>query len=298
MSVSIYGFLAGEARLTISVLSGIVVGWWLVKLELPRIILMRIGPMVCRCGINPDLVVALALSLGSSRVATGMIASSFEKGDLGKDEVVFGTLLLSFPGYIHRWVGTLGVSMGLAGTAGLIYALSLLLRSFVRFMFFLLLLVRKKGPAFKGVVGWEREKSIPPLWPMIKRTLPWGWGAFALVYWGMPLVEPHLQKFGGSIPPVILSVGLAGVAHNTAGLAAAGAGLSAGSLSVGDAVFALILGNLLGTFSRVIRQNLAFWAGVFPGRILTSLMLWNVGTLIPLTLLWAFIAALFSKVVQ
>lgn len=298
MSPSFYGFLLGEARLTVSVLFGILAGWWLIKLKVPQFILARIGPMVCRCGIHPDLVIALALSLGSSRVATGMIASSFERGDLDRDEVVFGTLLLSFPGYIHRWVGTLGISIGLAGTAGLIYALSLMLRSLVRFAFFLFLLVKKKRPFTSCLVEWDKEKPVPPVWPMIKRTLPWGWGAFSLVYWGMPIVEPYFQQLSGSVPPVILSVALSGVAHNTAALAAAGAGLSAGSLSVGDAVLALLLGNLLGTFSRVIRQNLAFWAGVFPGKILTSLMLWNIGTLIPLALLWTFTAAFFSQVVQ
>ncbi len=298
MNASFYGFLIGEVRLTVSVLSGILVGWWLIKLEVPRIVLGKIGPIVCRCGIHPDLVVALALSLGSSRVATGMVASSFERGDLDREEAVFGTLLLSFPGYIHRWVATLGASLGLAGTAGLIYALSLLLRSSVRFVFFLFLLIRKKKSPSSCIAEWDREKPVSPLWPMIKKTLPWGWGAFFLVYWGMPLVEPYFQRLSGPIPPAILSVAIAGVAHNTAALAAAGASLSAGSLSVGDAVFALLLGNLLGTFSRVIRQNLAFWAGVFPGRVLASLMAWNIGTLIPLMSLWAFIAALFSQVVQ
>ncbi|SMG12463.1 hypothetical protein [Dethiosulfovibrio salsuginis] len=297
MTVSFYGFVAGEARLTVSVLTGVFVGWVIVKLRVPQRALGKIGPLVCRCGLHPDLVVALALSLGTSRVATGMIASAYEKGDLDRDETVFGTLLLSFPGYLHRWVGTFGASVGLAGTAGALYALSLLLRSVVRFAFFLHLLVRARKSFSSCAVQWEKEKPVPPLWPMIKKTLPWGWGAFALVYWVMPIIEPYFYRLGSSVPPVLLSVALAGIAHNTAALAAAGAGLSAGALSVGDAVFALLLGNLLGTFSRVIRQNLAFWAGVFPGRILVSLMLWHIGTLVPLMVLWVFIAAFFCEVV-
>lgn len=297
MSPSIQGFIVGELQLTVSVVLGILSGWFLVKIGVAERILGRVGPMLCRWGVHPDLVVALALSLGTSRVATGVVASSLERGDIDRDEAVFGTLLLSFPGYLHRWVGTFGASLGLAGTAGAIYALSLLLRSLVRFALFAYLLTRKKRDLSSCNVEWRKDRPNPSLFTTIKKTLPWGWAAFCLVYWAGPLLEPDLHRLGSFVSPLVLSVAIAGVAHNTASLAAAGSAISSGSMSISEGVFALLLGNLLGTFSRVIRQNLAFWAGLFPGAVLRPLLLWHIGTLVPLMFLWVFLAAFFCKVV-
>lgn len=293
-------FIRGETILTVNVLIGLFFGWLLVRFGVSDRLLARIGPKIARWGIHPDIVTALALSLGSSRVAAGMLASAAEQGRLEDRDLVWGVQLISFPGYLRRWsTSTLGMSIGLAGVAGGIYALSLLLRSAIRFCFFLGLVLRHGRSVDLKEVNWQSSGKVPSLWGMLCRTLPWGWLFFALAFWGMPFLEPLFREWGRGLAmsPVAWSVALAGMAHNSAALAAAGAAVSGGHISSAEAVLALLVGNSLGSLSRIGRQNLAFWSGLFPKKTVLKLLSWYLGTLLPLMFLWILAALLFCRVV-
>ena len=72
----------------------------------------------------------------------------------------------------------------------------------------------------------------------------------------------------------------ASFAHVNAALGVAGGAIASGALSTAQGVLALLVGNMLAVLSRVLRQDLAFWLGIFPGRMVRSLFVWNLLTLV------------------
>jgi hypothetical protein len=220
---------------------------------------------------------------------------------------VFGTLCLAFPAYLRRWIATAALAISLAGLTGGLYASIILLRSAARFGWLLALLRRRnrrdapEGTRDAGPPG----RAAPGIVPETRRTgaahrarrrrllrtlavsLPWAWGFFALTFALLPTVERFLlERLGGTgwLPPAGWAVTAAGLAQGTAALAAAGGAIAEGSLDVGQALLALLLGNFIGTFTRVLRQNVGYWMGIFPRELMRPLMLWHLGTLIPLSL--------------
>lgn len=289
----------GEFILTMNVLAGLFAGWLMVEFAVPDRLMKKIRPALDRLRIPSDIALALAMSLGSSRAAAATVASAHSAGRLDERETVLGTLMLSFPGYLRRWfTSTVAVSVGLAGGAGFIYALLLLMRSLVRFIFFSSLLVKRRDGNVEPCDMPFPDGKSPFFISMAKKTLPWGWGCYALVFYVTPTLLPYTEDWSYFMPllnPLGWSIALAGMAHNTAALAAAGAAITSGNLGVSDAVLALLVGNTLGTLSRVARQNLSFWVGIFPGKIVRKLLAWHLGTLFPLMFLWISIVFAITR---
>lgn len=80
-------------------------------------------------------------------------------------------------------------------------------------------------------------------------------------------LDPHI--FG------IIAFSLA--AEFTAGLAAAGSLLNAGTLDPVAIVLALMAGNILSTPMRALRHQLPYYAGIFRGRMALKLIIYNQG---------------------
>ena len=80
----------------------------------------------------------------------------------------------------------------------------------------------------------------------------------------------------GWLSPKALSIVVFGMAAEfTAGLAAAGALLSAGELPVREVVLALLLGNLLSTPMRAFRHQFPYYAGIFKPALAAKLIMYN-----------------------
>jgi hypothetical protein len=131
---------------------------------------------------------------------------------------------------------------------------------------------------------------------MLTRSLPWAWGFFALTYVAMPFVErvftDHVAKWGlySFLPPEGWAVAASALAHVTAALSSAGGALAAGALSAPQAVLALLVGNMVGTITRAMRQNVGYWMGIFPGELVPSLVRWHFVTMFSLEAFTIFIA--------
>ena len=126
-------------------------------------------------------------------------------------------------------------------------------------------------------------------------TLPLAWFFYAVAFVLVPHAEAAFQSrfmTGSFLPLAGWAAAAASIAHVSAALALAGGSLAAGELSVAQAVFALLLGNGLGIVTRALRQNAGYYFGLFPMRLARSMLLWNVGTMVPLVLLSLFLAAL------
>ena len=336
------GLLYGELLLVVAVTAGLGFGKLLLAVSVPervlRFLLPGADPRRGRGGLHPDLLFALAVSLGSSRAGAALVAEAQREGRLSRREAVFGTLLQSFPGYIKRWLFSFPTAFGLAGAAGGIYSFVVLLRSFCRFLFFLALLRRapsrdpsqgatssvshssfvpdepaaltsaessREGgasakvrnsilpqPAHEGdaaskessggLQGGSREHALP-LFRTLRRTLPLACSVYALAYLLSPSIQAFLQEKGASFPLLSSAgwtVAAASFAHVNAALGVAGGAIASGVLSTAQGVLALLVGNMLAVLSRVLRQDLAFWLGIFPGRMVRSLFVWNLLTLV------------------
>lgn len=271
--------------LTLSVSGGLALGKIIIALSLPERLFRALLPGLGGLGIPPQALFALGVSLGSARAGSAIVAGAYGEGVLTKRQALFGTLLQSFPGYVRRWLVTFPVAAALAGMAGAVFSLVLLLRSFLRFLFFLWIL-RGQNPAACGggqpAEGQGRRGAFPLL-KTLARTLPPAWAFYAAAYLATPVLQRAIEAWGASFPlmsPASWAVAAASFAHVNAALGAAGGAVAAGSLTVAGAVLALLAGNMLASLSRVLRQDLAYWMGIYPPPMVRSLFAWNFGTLL------------------
>jgi hypothetical protein len=272
----------GELVLVAGVTGGLLLGNVILRFSLPEKAVSLLVPPFCRKRLPAPVLFALGASLGSSRAGCAIVAEAYRDGSLTRGETLFGTLLQSFPGYIKRWIVSLSVAVGLAGSAGGIYATVVFLRSLCRFLLFLALLVRRErssGPLRRQ----EGQRGTFSLAGTLARTLPAACFFYALGF----ALSPSLQAFLREqcirlplLPPSGWAVAGASFAHANAALGVAGGAMGAGTLSTAQAVLALLAGNMLAVLSRVLRQDIAFWIGIFPGEMVRSLFLWNLVTLV------------------
>ncbi len=280
------GLLKGLWMLTLSVAGGLALGKAIIALSLPDRLFRVLLPRMKGLGIPPQALFALGVSLGSSRAGVAIVAEAYREGSLTKQEALFGTLLQSFPGYVRRWTVTFPVAAALAGRAGAVFSLTLLLRSFLRFIFFLTMLRNRDAGEEGGAELLRAEGKRPGQFSLPKtlvRTLPPAWAFYAGAYLATPALQRLIEAWGAGlslVSPAGWAVAAASFAHANAALGAAGGAIAAGSLTVSQAVLALLAGNMLAALSRVLRQDLAFWIGIYPGPMVRSLFAWNFGTLL------------------
>jgi hypothetical protein len=289
------GLLAGEALMTVNILVGVFIGDVIFRLRLAEMVIKKFLPVLKRIGVGPTLGTALAIGVGSSKVAAALLARGVEDGSISRDGAIWGTISLSFPAYLRRWPSTLALCVGMAGTAGWIFASTLLLRSFGRFLF---VVAKARGSeARTGETNLDKQgqgRSI--LWyKRLLITLPVAWLFYASAFLIMPEIERLLREsLGGSLLPVagwgVASAALAGI---SASLALARGALANGDLDVAQAVFALLLGNGLGYFTRALRQNAGYFFGIFPVDISRAILIRNIATMIPFVIVSLAIPILF-----
>ncbi|MCX7827717.1 MAG: hypothetical protein N2315_00700 [Thermanaerothrix sp.] len=288
--MEIRGLLWAEAKLTVSILAGAVAGEAMVRLKVTDALFRPIERLLSNCRINRHALSAMAVSVASPRVGAAMLASAHGEGQITREDAVFGTLCLAFPAYIKRWIATAPVAIGIAGSLGLIYSTVLIARSALRFLLCLGLLVKRGsgGPVEstspqQSAMG---SRAIPSAshWGLIMatlRSLPMAWGFFGLTFFLMPRLESAaLRLLNGAVSPSALTVITSALVHSSASLASADGALSAGLISPAGALLALLMGNCLGTFTRVLRQNMGYWVGIFPSEVLKPLAIWHMGTLL------------------
>lgn len=264
-------------------------------------------PRLERHGIHRLVAGAVFVALGSARPAAAMLSAGYADGEITRDEATFGALSLAFPAYLRRWVGTVTVASAVAGAAGFIFASVLIVRSGVRFAWVLWLLKRRSprrlgAPLSDPARGRAAAARMPlrariaRLSRNLARSLPWAWVFFALTFALIPQIEylftHHVASAGffKFLPPEGWAVSVSSLAHVTAALASAGGALGAGELDVPQAVLALLVGNMVGTVTRTMRQNVGYWMGIFPRDMALGMLRWHLTTLLTLEVLSILLA--------
>lgn len=276
------GLLNGELRLTFDILAGLAVGAVILRTGLADKLMTKLLPVLRRFGIGPVLGMALTISLGSAKAGAAFIAAALNEGRISARPAKWGTLMLSFPAYLHRWPTTMIMAASLAGAAGAIFGAILLVRSAARFV--LLAVILKRGECETGKVSEKADgaaRKVKFASRMLK-TMPIAWFFYAVAYALVPWAENSLREWltGGAafLPLAGLTVAAASIAHISAALALAGGSLAAGELTLAQAVFALVFGNSLGIVTRLFRTNTGYYFGLFPGETAKDLLFWNFAT--------------------
>ena len=292
--------LRAEVKLTIDIIAGLMLGEVIMRLGLAEKLLKAFMPFLARHKIPSVTVLALGASLGSSRAGAALIASALHNRKISERSAVWSVLTLPFPAYLKRWPMTFIMSMSLAGKAGGIFALSLLLRSALRFAAAVMFLMREHdGENVLSLPETAPAKTAHNFLRQLTRTLPAAWVCFAGAYMLVPIVNEIFRGMfaGGLLPASGWSITAASVAHMRSALALAGGSMAAGELTVPQAVFALVLGSGLGTATRILRQDAGYYFGLFEVRIARKMLLMNFITIIAaisINLFFARLALLFS----
>jgi hypothetical protein len=281
--------LSAECTLTLNIAAGLAAGELILALGVVDRLFSPLVPRLERIGIHGKIAAAMVLALGAPRSGAALISRAYSEGELTDDQATFGTLSLAFPGYLKRWIGTVAVASAMAGVSGFIFALVMLLRSACRFVWMAAMLARRARASSGAFVKLEkthvgvRERALRVL-VRLRLSLPWAWTFFALTYVLVPFVDGAFSKYasrGGMpwfLPAEGWAIAAASLAHVTAGLSSAAAALSVDKLSAAQTVLALLAGNMAGSVTRTMRQNVGYWVGVFPKGLVKNLLRWHLVT--------------------
>lgn len=232
----------------------------------------------------------------SGIMANTMLATLYQEGKISRREMTITYLFNNgLPVYLLHLPTTFFIILPLTRQAGLIYlGLTLaaaLLRSAV-----LLIYSRWRLPADTAGEGdvtapapKQKEGLVQEIWQKFHRrfsrvvffTLPIYFFIFLLndsgfFRWLRDAAAAHVSL--GFLPMEAASVVIFSVATEfTSGIAAAGAFLQAGTLTVPQTVMALVLGNVVATPIRGLRHQLPTNVGIFSPKLGTELLLWSQG---------------------
>jgi hypothetical protein len=232
----------------------------------------------------------------SGILSNTMLMTFYQEGKLSRREMTVTYLLNGgLPTYLLHLPTTFFIILPLVKQAGLIY-LGLTLAAALLRSVALLAYGRWRLPAMAGgadalpVAAPSRQENLfQEIWRKFSRrftrvvfyTLPIYFLIFVVNDWGLFrwLREAAAAHVAVSFLPVeAASVVIFSVAAEfTSGMAAAGAFLQAGALTVPQTVLALVLGNIVATPVRALRHQLPSHMGIFSPKLGTEFLLLSQG---------------------
>ena len=246
--------------------------------------LIRLGHMSEVAGAS------FSVSFFSGLAANTMLSEAYDQGKIDKRELVLANLFNSLPTYFLHLPTLFSLTAPLIKGAAFTYVGLTLAAAFLRTAIILalshLLLPTPTGEPLavsstkRGKVDWRGalSKAQGRFSRKMKRivlyTVPIYTAIFLLNRSG---VFDSLQSLVASritwFDPRLISIVLFHVAaESTAGMAAAGALLTTGSLGAREIILALLVGNVLASPMRTIRHQFPYYAGIFRPRLAAELL--------------------------
>jgi hypothetical protein len=283
-------------RLLLSLAIGLLVANVIEALNWTRY-LARVAAPLIRLGHLKDVVGAsFSMAFFSGLAANSLLAEASSAGRLSNRELVLANLFNSLPTYFLHLPQVFLVTLPFLGakTACVYVGLTLLaavLRTLVIIAYGHFTLpplpegclachLDDGAPSWRQALAKAWKRFTRRIRSMLYFTVPiyvvfhylTVWGAFAVAEkW----LAAHLGFLDWLTPQAVSIVMFQIVAEFTAGLAAAGAMLGAGSLATKQVVLALLIGNFLSTPMRAFRHQFPYYAGIFNPRTAARLIVHN-----------------------
>lgn len=246
------------------------------------------GPMFRYANLGSCCSAAFTAAFFSGVSANAMLLGFYREESITKRQLFLTNLMNQFPAYFLHLPMTFFIVTPLTRSAGVLYFVLTFLANVLRTVMFVLFGHFFMKPQTNGK-EWENSQEPPhakisrkkekPFWPSVKGKLP---GQFIrVVAYVVPIytvvyvltaagafesLEGLMTGFAVEtiIPVKSLSVVvLSFISEFTAGFAAAGALMDAGSITVKQTVIALLLGNIIAFPIRAIRHQLPRYMGIF-----------------------------------
>jgi hypothetical protein len=283
-------------RLLVSLAIGLLVANVIEALNWTRHLARFAAPLI-RLGHLKDVVGAsFSMAFFSGMAANSLLAEAVASGRLSNRELVLANLFNSLPTYFLHLPQMFLVTMPFLGakTASLYVGLTLLaavLRTLAIITYGHLVLpplaegclachLGESSPTWRSALAKAWKRFSRRIRSLLLFTIPIYVGFHYLAVLGaFSAVEKwlaaHLAFLAWLTPQALSIVMFQIVAEFTAGLAAAGAMLGAGSLATKQVVLALLIGNFLSTPMRAFRHQFPYYAGIFNPKIAVRLIIQN-----------------------
>lgn len=263
---------------------------WAAKLGSLAAPLLRWGHLRRECGAS------FTAAFFSGIMANTMLVTLWQEGRISRREMTLTYLLNSaLPVYLLHLPTTFFIILPLVKEAGLIYLgltfSSAVLRTVIYLIFARFRLTAMPGGerAEAGAVPEKKEGLAREIWDKFQKrftrvilyTLPIFLFIFILndggfFKWLRDVFASHVAV--SIFPMEAASVVIFSVATEfTSGMAAAGAFLQAGTLTIHQTVLALVLGNIVATPIRALRHQLPSHMGIFSPKLGTQFLLLSQG---------------------
>lgn len=216
----------------------------------------------------------------SGTASLAMLGTFLREKAMTRRDVVLAVLLDTFPSYFLHLPTTFFVILPLTGKAGVLYLLVTFGAALLRFGAVLVYThfslppveVPSTAPSarqeWRSLLRQSMRKLVSRMGRVLLVVAPVYLLVLLLSEWGFfewlrgvlaPGVGSRLLPVEG-VSVVVMSL----MAEATSGYAAAGAMLESGTLSVTQTVFALLLGQIVGSPVRALRHQLPYYMGIFP----------------------------------
>lgn len=285
-------------RLTLFISLGLLIGQLIEALNWTKTVAAGVSPLL-RLGRLSDIAGAsFSLAFFSGVSANSMLADAYEQSRISRRELIMSNLFNSLPTYFLHLPSVFFILAPLIGTAAVIY-LGLTVGSAMLRTVFILLFSRfflpppkercvscrldEKGPvAFRDAITRTIQRFRKRIGRILSITVPIYVAFFLLNRWGAfiaveEFMARHLGWLSWLSPQAVGVVIFQMAAEFSAGAAAAGALLAAGSLSQKEVVLALLVGNILSSPMRALRHQFPYYAGIFKPTLAATLIFWNQG---------------------
>ena len=291
-------------RLLLGLAVGLLVANLVECLHWTRHLATLAAPLARTAHLRPVAAASFSMAFVSPAAANGLLAQSYEKGELPQGELLLANLFNSLPSYITHTPTIFFLTWPVLGAPALIYVGLTLVAAAARTLFTVALarvLLPSSTACPQGGTGQTDTAAAPEQRTLWRAALDKAWKRFRrrvpkLVYFTVPVyvIMYLLQHYGFFLaaeawmaqhahwmsflkPQAMGIVVLHLAAELGAALSAAGSVLYSGALDVRDVVLALLVGNILSTPMRALRHQLPSYAGFFRPRTALVLIVSNQG---------------------
>ena len=283
-------------RLTFFVSIGLLVANLIESLNWTHAVARLAAPLIRTSHLSDICGAAFSMAFFSGVAANSMLAEAYDEEKLTNRELVLANLFNSLPTYLLHLPTLFFIAVPFIKGAAFIYVGltvgAALFRTLATIVLGRILLPEPEESCVHCQLGEKARASgrdiLRKSWERftirLRRLLSFTVPIYILIYIANKaglLAWLEAKMAGGAhllswLNPASISIITFHVAAEfTAGLAAAGALLGAGTLHTRDLIIALLVGNILSSPVRALRHQFPFYAGIFPPRQAALLIFYN-----------------------